>query len=187
LNNDNGNVITDESERANLLNDYFDSMCTSDNGIIPDLDLVVPENSNLENIEFTPDNIYAAIRKLKISGTSGPDGFPPRLFMTLASCLSAPLSLLFSSFMLIGKIPQNWKHAVVTPVYKNGSASCVSIYRPISITCVACKLMERVIVNKTLTFLLATKVITKHQHGFLSGRSTTSNKYSKVFQTGHYQ
>jgi len=35
--------------------------------------------------------------------------------------------------------------------------------------------MERVIVNKTLTFLRANKVITKHQHGFLSGRSTTSN------------
>jgi len=125
LNNDNGDVITDDIERAILLNDYFVSMCTNDNGIIPDLDRVVPENSNLENIEFTPENIYAAIRKLRISGASGPHGFSPRLFKTLASCLSAPLSLLFSSFMLIGKIPQNWKHAVVTPVYKNGSASCV--------------------------------------------------------------
>jgi len=75
LNNDNGDVITDDSERANLLNDYFVSMCPSDNGIIPDLDRVVPENSNLENIEFTPDNIYAAIRKLRISGASGPDGY----------------------------------------------------------------------------------------------------------------
>jgi len=99
----------------------------------------------------------------------------PRLSKTLASCLSAPLSLPFSSFMSIGKVPQNWKHAVVTPVYKNRSAPCVSNYRPISLTCVACKLMERVIGNKTLNFLRANKVITKHQHGFLSGRSTTSN------------
>jgi len=67
LNNDNGDVITDDGDRANLLNDYFAFMCTSDNGIIPDLDRVVPENSNLENIEFTPDNIYAAIRKLRVS------------------------------------------------------------------------------------------------------------------------
>jgi len=100
LNNDNSDVITDDIERANLLNDYFVSMCTSDNGIIPDLDRFVPENSNLENIEFTPDNIYAAIRKLRISGASGPDGFPPRLFQTLASCLSAPLSLPYCSHRL---------------------------------------------------------------------------------------
>jgi len=105
---------------------------------------------------------------------SGPGGLPPRLFKTLASCLSAPLSL-FSSFRSIGKVPQNWKHAAATPVYNNGSASCVFNYRPISLTCVACKLMERVIVSKTLYFLRANKVITKHQHGFLSGGSTTSN------------
>ena len=153
LKNDNGDLITDDGDRANLLNDYFASMGTSDNGIIPDLERVVPEKSNLENIEFTSDNIYAAIRKLRLNGASGPDGFPLRLFKTLASCLSAPLSLLFSSFMSIGKVPQNWKHAVVTPVYKNGSASCVSNYRPISLTCVACNLMERVIVKKTLNFL----------------------------------
>jgi len=100
LNNDNGDLIIDDGDRANLLNDYFASMCTSDNGLIPDLDCVVPTNSNLENIEFTPDNIYAVIRKLMISGASGPDGFPPRLFKTLASCLSAPLSLCISDWTL---------------------------------------------------------------------------------------
>jgi len=139
---------------------------------IPDLDRVVPENSNLENIEFTPDNIYAAIRKLRISGAIGPDGFPPQTVQDISELLiRTVVTILFSSFISIGKVPQNWKHAV----YKNGSASCVSNYRPISLICVACKLMERVIVNKTLNFRRANKVITKHQHGFLSGRSTTSN------------
>ena len=82
---------------------------------------------------------------------------------------------MFTSFMSIGKIPEEWKHAVVAPVYKNGSASSAANYRPISLTCVACKLMERVIVNETLCFLRKHGLITKHQHGFLSGRSTTSN------------
>jgi len=63
----------------------------------------------------------------------------------------------------------------VTPVYKIGPASSVANYRPISLTCVACKLMERVIVNEMLCFLRMHGLITKHQHGFLSGRSTTSN------------
>jgi len=35
--------------------------------------------------------------------------------------------------------------------------------------CIACKLMECVIVNSTLNFMRANKVITKRQHGFMSG------------------
>jgi len=175
LNDDNGGIVTGDAERANLLNDYFTSMCTNDDGTAPVFDRVVPQDSNLESVEFTPDNVYAAIRKLKLNGAGGPDGFPPRLFKMLAGSLAEPLSLMFTSFMSVGKVPQNWRHATVTPVYKGGAASSVSNYRPISLTCVACKLMERVIVNKTLDFLRKHGVITKHQHGFLSGRSTTSN------------
>jgi len=59
---------------------------------------------------------------------------------------------MFSSFMSIGKVPEVWKHALVTPVYKSGPASSIANYRPISLTRVACKLMERVIVNEMLCF-----------------------------------
>lgn len=58
------------------------------------------------------------------------------------------LSLLFKSFLSIGKIPTKWKYATVTPVYRGGSSSDVKNYRQIglSVTCVASKLMERLIV-----------------------------------------
>jgi len=36
LNNDNGDIVTNDGDRAKLLNDYFASMCTIDNGIVPD-------------------------------------------------------------------------------------------------------------------------------------------------------
>ena len=48
-------------------------------------------------------------------------------------------------------------------------------YRPISLTCVACKLMENIVVAKVLSYLRKKNVISKQQHGFLSGRATTSN------------
>ena len=179
LTSESGDVITDDLERANLLNAYFTSMCTDDNGTSPTFDRVagLPVDSDIETIVFTPGLVNAAIKKLKLGGASGPDGLPPRLFKKLADSIAGPdgLSLMFTSFMSIGKIPEEWKHAVVTPVYKNGSASSAANYRPISLTCVACKLMERVIVNETLCFLRKHGLITKHQHGFLSGRSTTSN------------
>ena len=54
--------------------------------------------------------------------------------------------------MSVGKVSQEWKRALVTPDYKSGPALSMTNYRPISLTCVACKLMERVIVNETLCF-----------------------------------
>ena len=122
----------------------------------------------------------AAIKQLKLGGAGGPDGFPPRVFKKLAVCIKDPLSLIFTSFMSVGQLPRDWKHAVVTPVYKSGAASSASNYRPISLTCVACKLMERVIVKQTLGFLRKHGVINAHQHGFLSGRSTTTNLLESV-------
>ena len=178
INDDKGGVITGDAERANLLNDYFTSMCVDDDGKTPAFDQVVSEN--LENIHFTPETVHAAIKQLKLGGAGGPDGFPPRVFKKLAVCIKDPLSLIFTSFMSVGQLPRDWKHAVVTPVYKSGAASSASNYRPISLTCVACKLMERVIVKQTLGFLRKHGVINAHQHGFLSGRSTTTNLLESV-------
>jgi ribonucleases P/MRP protein subunit RPP40 len=82
--------------------------------------------------------------------------------------------------MSVGKIPNEWSHAIVTPVYKGASASSVTNYRPISLTCVASKIMERVIVCDLLIYLRRHNVINKQQHGFLSGRSTTSNLLESI-------
>jgi hypothetical protein len=77
--------------------------------------------------------------------------------------------------MSVGKLPDEWRRAVVTPLAKGGSPNDVTNYRPISLTSAVCKLMERVIVNEMLDFLRLHGAISKDQHGFLAGKSTTSN------------
>ena len=175
LKKDNGDIGLTDVERANLLNDYFASVTVKDNGSIPVFDRVVPDDAKLESVDFSVETVLAAIRKLKVEGSSGPDGFPPVLFKRLAVIVAEPLSLIFNSFMSVGNIPRDWAHAIVTPVYKSGAASNVSNYRPISLTSVACKIMERVISSQMLSYLRLHGVISKQQHGFLSGRSTSSN------------
>jgi len=170
-----GDVITKDDERSELLNNYFASVCTKDDGAVPIFDRAVPADATIESVDFTPESVYAAIRKLKTGGSSGPDGFPPVMFKNLAGSLTEPLALMFKSFMSVGKIPAAWSHAIVTPVFKSGPASSVSNYRPISLTCVASKLMERVVSSSMLTYLRQHGVISRQQHGFLSGRSTSSN------------
>ena len=106
---------------------------------------------------------------------SGPDGYPPLVYGNIATALATPLSLLFTSFMSVGKLPLEWTHAIVAPVYKSANASNVANYRPISLTCVVSKLMERIIVTDMLCFLREHNAISRQQHGFLQGRSTSTN------------
>jgi hypothetical protein len=47
-----------------------------------------------------------------------------------------------------------WKQAIVVPVFKKGVAGDVNNYRPISLTCICCKVMEDVIKGQMLDFLL---------------------------------
>ena len=77
--------------------------------------------------------------------------------------------------MSVGIMPREWAHAIVTPVFKSGAAFATENYRPISLTSVACKLMERIIVAQMLVYLRRHGVINRQQHGFLAGRSTTTN------------
>jgi len=68
----------------------------------------VPAGVDIESVEFTPGKVHAAIKKLKVGGANGPDGFPPLLFKKTADCIVGPLSLIFLSFKSVGKIPSEW-------------------------------------------------------------------------------
>jgi len=65
--------------------------------------------------------------------------------------------------------------AYITPVFKKGDATQVCNYRPISLTCTLCKLMESVIKDHLLSRLVSKGLINKHQHGFISKHSTITN------------
>ena len=88
----------------------------------------------------------------------------------------SPSTLTSPSFMSIGQVPDEWRSAILTPVHKGSLASIISNYTPISLTCVASKVMEKVVVVNLLTYLPHRNLISKQrQHSFLSGKSTTTN------------
>ena len=175
LRDNNGSLYATDDSKAELLNNYFSSVSTKDDGVLPEFDRLVPENVEFSNVTFTPENVMKAIRKLKNNTSCGPDGLPPILFRKLASHLALPLSLLFNNSMSVGRIPDDWKKAIITPISKGGLASDVCNYRPISLTSVACKIMERVIVQHLLSYLYQHGLISRQQHGFLLRKSTTTN------------
>lgn len=55
---------------------------------------------------------------------------------------------LFNKLWVEGKLPSEWKHAVIIPIAKPGKdPSIVGNYMPIALTSNLCKLMERMMAN----------------------------------------
>jgi len=72
-------------------------------------------------------------------------------------------------------IPPVWLHAFITPIFKKGDPTDPHNYRSITLTCTLCKIMEAIIKDQILDFLLWKNIISKHQHEFLRKHSTTTN------------
>ena len=174
-----GIVVTSDRTKANTFNNYFASVGVKDDGKIPFCSFITVTDL-LETVSFTESSIIFAINKLKPNLSSGPDNLPPFLFKQLKHCLAGPLSLLFTQLLSVGAVPEDWTKAIITPVFKKGTAGDVCNYRPISLTCVACKLMERIIARHIYNHLVSCNLLTAAQHGFVRSRSTCTNLLESV-------
>ena len=92
-----------------------------------------------------------------------------------AGCLVKPLYILFKQSLTAGHVPNDWKCANITPVFKKGSKSKPSNYRPISLTSQVAKILESIVRDIIQDFLSQHNVINPHQHGFRQGKSCFTN------------
>ena len=66
-----------------------------------------------------------------------------------------------------------WREANITSIYKKGNKSTAGNYRPVSLTCITCKVLESIIRDAVIDFMQTRNLFSKRQYGFMSGRSTT--------------
>lgn len=115
----------------------------------------------------------------------GPDGLHPRLLKQCASQLTYPLYIIFKSSITHGCVPDDWKVSHVIPIYKKGSRSDPLNYRPISLTPIPCKSLERLVSHALFGFLEDHSVLDNSQFGFRAGRSVSDQMlltYNKITQ-----
>ena len=124
------------------------------------------------HIIFTPFAISRAIQKIKSNGSAGPDGLPALFWKKAAASVAFPLSIIFNNSFMSSSVPDEWRLATVIPVFKKGCPSSPNNYRPISLTCIPCKIMESIIKDHKLTFLNANNLISANQHDFTPNKST---------------
>ena len=95
--------------------------------------------------------------------------------MNVAKELSLPLYLIFRKTLDSGSLPADWKTARVTPIFKKGSKTKPGNYRPVSLTCIPCKIMETVIKDKIQEHVDNHCALSEKQHGFSKGKSCLTN------------
>ena len=106
----------------------------------------------------------------------GPDHVPLVFLNKWCNNLAYHIAFIFQLFFDNSFLPDIWRQAYITSVFKKGDATHVCNYRPISLTCTLCKLMESVIKDPSLSKLMSKCLyIYNHQHGFISKPSTITN------------
>ena len=112
---------------------------------------------------------YCELKSLNPNKSPGPDEIHPLLLKECAQDLSTSLCTLFNLSLRQGKYPSEWKLANISPVFKKGSRSLVSNYRPVSLLSIISKLCERCVLKKLLPKVI--HHLSSMQHGFVQGRS----------------
>lgn len=118
----------------------------------------------LFNVRFTEDKVIKALEKVNKEVPAGPDGVNNQLLYKLRSVLGKPLSKMFRDLMDTGVYL--WKKHQVIPVLKPGkSKSKAESYRRVSLTSQIGKLMERIVWEEMLEFLVRNRLLSDNQLG----------------------
>ena len=175
LKNSGGETVADAQGMAEILNAAFKEVFTrEDSDTVPDPEAMDSETI-LTHVKFTARGIKKKILELKKESAPGPDGITPQLLQELAEEIAPALVIIFTKSMDEGVVPPGWKDANVTPIFKKGSKSTPSNYRPVSLTAVVCKVMESLIRDEITEHLNVNKLLKDSQHGFMRGRSCATN------------
>ena len=89
-----------------------------------------------------------------------------------AAAIAPSLTALFNISLASGELPEDWKCAKITPVFKLGARSDPTNYRLISILPLVCKLLEQFAFNNFSQHLEVNSLLPECQYGFRKGRST---------------
>ena len=135
--------------------------------------------SPMTNFQISENGV---LKLLKIHKAPGPDGIVPRILRDYANQLAEPLSYIFQKSLDSSIVPSDWQQANVVPIFKKGEKYKPSNYRPVSLTCICCKLLEHVVVRNIMTHLETNQILYDWQHGFRAKKSTETQLVTLIHE-----
>ena len=167
-------LTVNDQEKAEVLAAQFASVMVKEtDGEIPTLPKRTLITAPLSSIVITEEMVTEKLKNLDASKSPGPDDIHPRVLKETAPAIVPALTQLFNESLKTHSIPDDWKSGVITSIFKKGDKSDPGNYRPVSLTCIICKILESIIFDFIINHLRKNKLISKSQYGFISRRSAS--------------
>ena len=142
----NGDIVTDDLGMCNILNNLFSSVftCEDSTNVLPEVKqrYLGSLDGMLNDIDIDREKVLNKLDKLQVNKASGVDDIVPELLVKTSASLNVPLSIIFNHSFITGIVPDDWKKANVSAIFKKGEKENQGNYRPISLTSQVCKIFE---------------------------------------------
>ncbi|VDP91266.1 unnamed protein product [Echinostoma caproni] len=125
-----GALKDDPGEQVDLFSRHYALMYESAEPFPEGLHIQGLRSPTLAVLLFNPREVQATLENLNINESPGPDGLHPKVLKELAVVISVPLWALFNSSLKYGRLPEDWKIALISPLFKSGSRADPAKYRP---------------------------------------------------------
>ncbi|GAB0177485.1 mitochondrial enolase superfamily member 1 [Grus japonensis] len=175
--NEVGALVTEDTEKVELLNAAFASVVTAKAGPqetqTPEVEEKVLQKEDLLLVK--EDQVREHLGKLDTHKSMDPDGMHPQVLRELADVIARLLSITFEMSWKTEEVPEDWRKANVTLAFKKGKKEDPGNYRPVSLTSIHKKVMEQLILRVINKQVEEKVVIGSGQHGFTRGKSCLTN------------
>ena len=141
---------------------------------------------------MSEETVLKLLQNLDENKAAGLDNLSGKFLKDGATVLVKPISQIFKLSVKYSLFPSDCKIAKLKPLFKKGSKIDPKNYRPISLLPLVSKVIEKVIHDKTRSFLDKNEIIYRYQSSFRKFFSTDSclsyfnNKIATDFESGLY-
>ena len=183
-------LTSNDKEKAEVLATFFSSVFTQERTQEMPTIQKGKLKGEISYCNINREDVQKKLKNLNPNKSPGPDKLHSRILKELYSVLDKPLAILFQNTLKKGKLPDEWKHAIVTAIFKKGDKRKPNNYRPVSLTCIICKIIESIIRDKIMEHMENNNLFSNKQFGFLNGRSTVLqlltvlDKWTKIIDEG---
>jgi hypothetical protein len=127
----------------------------------------------------TTKEISEIIKYLKWKNSHGYDKVPMRILKISLPFIISPLTYICNKSLSTGLFPTHLKYSEINPIFKKGSKTEMSNYRPISLLTSFSKVFE-VIYNRVHSHIKANNISAKEQYGFRHNSFTEIASYNLI-------